>query len=187
MAKRNPTWTDVKKKIAGSDRAELLVLLRDLYAAHKDNRTFLHTCFGLSEDVLEPYKKTIDRWLWPDVYRNQEESVSKAGQAIADYRKAAGDPAGLAELVVFYCERMVGFARQVGYDDACSSGLLGTFAQALQAANDLPDSDRKSMVARLDHLSDIAQEFGYGVGDAMDYLLMQFAPDDAGEEVDEGE
>src|ERR1035437_1725695 len=118
MAKRNPTWTDVKKKLAGSDRAELLVLHQELYAAHQDNRTFLHTRFGLSEDVLEPYKKTIDRWLWPDVYRNQQESVSKAGQAIADYRKAAGDPAGLAEWVVFYCERMVGFARQVGYDDA---------------------------------------------------------------------
>ena len=25
----------------------------------------LHARFGLGEDVLEPYKKTIDRWLWP--------------------------------------------------------------------------------------------------------------------------
>ena len=30
-------------------------LIQDLNAAHKDNRTFLHTRFGLGEDVLKPY------------------------------------------------------------------------------------------------------------------------------------
>ena len=38
-------------------------LIQDLYAAHKDNQTFLHTRFGLGEDVLKPYKETLDRWL----------------------------------------------------------------------------------------------------------------------------
>jgi hypothetical protein len=46
-------------------------LIQDLYAAHKDNQTFLHTRFGLGEDVLKPYKETLDRWLWPDVLRTQ--------------------------------------------------------------------------------------------------------------------
>ena len=27
---------------------------------------------------LEPYKRTIDRWFWPDVFRKQDTSVSKA-------------------------------------------------------------------------------------------------------------
>ena len=53
-----PTWTDVKAKLAGLDRLGLVGLIQDLYAAHKDNRTFLHTRFGLSEDVLKPYKQT---------------------------------------------------------------------------------------------------------------------------------
>jgi hypothetical protein len=73
-------------------------LIQDLYAAHKDNQTFLHTRFGLGEDVLKPYKETLDRWLWPDVLRNQDISVLKAKQAISSYRKAVGEPAGLAEL-----------------------------------------------------------------------------------------
>jgi hypothetical protein len=60
--------------------------------------------FGLGEDVLETYKKTIDRWLWPEPFRNQDTSVSKAKQAISHYKKAVGDPVGLTELMVFYCE-----------------------------------------------------------------------------------
>jgi hypothetical protein len=67
-------------------------LIQDLYAAHKDNQTFLHTRFGLGEDVLKPYRETLDRWLWPDVLRNQDTSVAKAKQAISNYRK------GLANL-----------------------------------------------------------------------------------------
>ena len=74
----------------------MLGLIQDLYAMHRDNQTFLHARFGLGEDVLEPYKKTIDRWLWPDLFRKQETSVSKAKQAIAAYKKAVGEPEGLA-------------------------------------------------------------------------------------------
>jgi hypothetical protein len=46
MAKRKqksqPTWTDVKAKIADFDRAELLGLIQSLYAAHKENQALLH-------------------------------------------------------------------------------------------------------------------------------------------------
>ena len=107
MAKRKPksqpTWTDVKAKLADFDRAALLSLIQSLYSAHEDNQTFLHSRFGLGEDVLGPYKKTIGRWLWPDPFRNQDTSVSKAKQAISHYKKAVGNPTGLAELMGFYC------------------------------------------------------------------------------------
>ena len=99
-----PTWTDVKAKLASFDRLGLLGLIQDLYAAHQDNQAFLHARFGLGEDVLKPYKEKLDRWLWPDVLRNQDTSVVRAKQAISGFKKAVGDPAGLAELMVFYCE-----------------------------------------------------------------------------------
>src|SRR5208283_4825372 len=107
QSKSQPTWTGVKARLAEFDRAALLGLIQSLYTAHKDNQTFLHARFGLGEDVLEPYKKTIDRWLWPDLFRKQDTSVSQAKRAISDYKKAVGDPEGLAELMVFYCERAV--------------------------------------------------------------------------------
>jgi hypothetical protein len=59
-------------------------------AGAKDNQTFLHARFGLGEDILKPYKETLDRWLWPDVLRKQDTSVVKAKQTISSYRKAVG-------------------------------------------------------------------------------------------------
>ena len=82
-SKSQPTWTDVKAKITHFDRAGLLGLVQDLYAANKENQMFLHARFNLGEAVLKPYKETIDRWLWPDVLRDQDASVVKAKQAIS--------------------------------------------------------------------------------------------------------
>jgi hypothetical protein len=36
--------------------------------------------------VLNPYKVRIDRWLWPDLLKNQDVSASKAKKVIADYK-----------------------------------------------------------------------------------------------------
>jgi hypothetical protein len=173
--KTQSTWTDVKAKLAGFDQTALLNLLHDLYAAHKDNQGFLHARFGLGEDVLEPYRETIDRWLWPDPFRNQDISVSKAKQAISDYKKAVGDPAGLTELMVFYCEQAAGYCQDLGYqDEGFFDALVRMFEQALKSANTLPADGQLGHVARLDHVREISHQFGYGVGEDMDYLLAKY-------------
>ena len=38
--KETPSWSDVKAQLAGFDRAGLLGLVQDLYAASKDNKFF---------------------------------------------------------------------------------------------------------------------------------------------------
>ena len=177
QSKSQPTWTDVKAKLADFDRAALLGLIQSLYAAHKENQTFLHARFNLAEDVLEPYKKTIDRWLWPDVFRRQDTSVSQAKRAISDYKKAVGDPEGLAELMVFYCERAAGFCCDICNDDeGYFDALVRMFEQALKIANALSVERRDDLLARLDRVRVISHKFGYGVGDDMDFLLSKFTP-----------
>ena len=93
-----PSWSGVKAKLADFDCPGLIGLVQDLYAASKDNQAFLHARLHLGEDVLKPYKEAIDRWLWPDVFKNQDTSVAKAKKAITDYKKASGTADGLAEL-----------------------------------------------------------------------------------------
>ena len=150
-------------------------LIQDLYAAHKDNQTFLHARFGLGEDILKPYKETLDRWLWPDVLRNQDPSVAKAKQAISSYKKALGDPVGVAELTVFYCECAAGFCNDILYqDDSYFDALVRTFEQALKIIAQLPARDRKPLAARLDKVRTISHNFGYGVGDDMDSQLAKY-------------
>jgi hypothetical protein len=150
-------------------------LIQDLYAAHKDNQTFLHTRFDLGEDVLKPYIETLDRWLWPDVLRNQDVSVAKAKQAISSYRKAVGEPAGLAELMVSFCENAAGFANEVGYqDEAYLYALILMFEQAVKTIREISSGDRDALIARLDRVRTISHNLGYGVGDAMDSMLVDY-------------
>jgi len=175
LPKSKPTWTDVKAKLAGFDRPALLSLVQDLYDANRDNQVFLHARFGLGEDALGPYRKTIDRWLWPDAFRGQDTSVSKAKQAISDYKKALGDPEGVAELKVFYCERAAaGFSRAVSHDDtAYFDSLVRMFEQALETAKILAGNIRSVLLLRLDRVRNICHGFGYGVGHDMDVLLFR--------------
>ena len=176
MTKRSPRtqpkWADVKAKLASLDKIGLIGLVQDLYAANKDNQTFLHTRFGLGEDVLEPYKETLDRWLWPDPLRNQDVSVAKAKQAISSYRKAVGEPAGLAELMVYFCENAAGFSNDVGYqDEGYFNAQVNMFEQAIRITRQLSAEDRDALIVRLDRVRTISHNLGYGVGDDMDSLL----------------
>ena len=176
--KASLSWSGVKARIADVDRAGVLALVHDLYAASKDNQVFLHARFGLGDGVLDPYKASIDRWLWPDVYRNQNASVAKAKKAIADYKKAGARPDGLAELMVFYCERASGFSNDVGLqDEGYFDALVRMFEQALKAIADLPDSQRPALWSRLEAVRRISQNVGYGVGVDMDRLLAECARD----------
>lgn len=177
--KPNPAWTDVKSKLTDFDRADLLGLIQDLYAASKDNQAFLHARFALGGDVLKPYKAAVDRWLWPDVFKKQDISVAKARKAISDYRKAIGQPDGLADLRIFYCECAAGFCDDVGLqDEGYFDALVRMFDQALKAVRALPDGRRPALLARLDAVRRMSHNFGYGVGDAMDELLAEYEGDD---------
>jgi hypothetical protein len=174
-----PSWINVKARLAGLDRASLLGLVQDLYAASKDNQAFLHTRLHFGEDVLKPYTETIDRWLWPDVFKNQDTSVAKAKKAITDYKKASGTADGLAELMVLYCERASGFSCDVGLDDeAYLSALVRMFEQALKAVATLPETQRTALWTRLQTVRDCSHDIGYGVGEEMDALLIEHGADD---------
>jgi hypothetical protein len=176
--KTKPSWTDVKNRLTCLDRLALTGLIQDLYAANKDNQVFLHARFGLGDDVLAPYKETIERWLWPDVLRNQNYSVSKAKQAISSYRKAVGAPEGLAELMVFFCENAAGFCNDIGMDDeAYFDALVRMFEQAVKAVAPLPAGDRDVMKQRLDRVRVISGNFGYGVDSDLNFLFAKLAGD----------
>lgn len=174
QSKSQPAWSHVKAKLVDLDRIAVLGLLHDLYTASKDNQAFFHARFGLGEDPLAPYKKKISRWLWPDVLRNQDVSVSKAKQAISDYKKAVGEPAGISELMVSYCEQAAGFCQDVGYqDEGYFNALVRMFEQAIKLIATLDANSRDDYMMRLDRVREISHDFGYGVGDDMDYLVAE--------------
>ena len=175
VQKKSPTWSDVKAKLADFDRARLQGLLKDLYGASRDNQAFLHARFGLGADVLKPYKARIHRWVSPELLRNQDVSASKAKKVISDYQRAIGRPEGLAELMVFYCERATDFSNAFGLaDKSYFQALVKMFEQALKISTTLTIDQRDALLDRLDNVRRISHNFGYGVGDEMDILMAEY-------------
>ena len=170
-ARPEPAWSDVKANLADFDRAGLIALIKDLHSLSRDNRVFLDARLGLGADPLMPYKKTISRWISPDVVRGQDISVAKAKKAISDYRKAIGLPEGVAELSVHYCEAAASLLSYCGMDDVgyCSA-LVRMYAQALDLATALPEAEREVMLDRLDAVRAAMTNVGWGVEEEMNEL-----------------
>ena len=49
IKKANPSWIDVKAKLADFDRTSPFGLVQGLYAASKDNQAFLHARLHLGD------------------------------------------------------------------------------------------------------------------------------------------
>jgi hypothetical protein len=175
VQKKLPTWKDVKIKLAEFNRANLLALVKHLYNANKDNQAFLHARFDLGADALKPYKTRIERWLAPDLFKNQNASASKAKNAIKDYQNAIGQSEGLAELMVFYCECASDFSNTAGFGDvAYFKALLKMFEAALKISVTLQNDLRDALLNRLDHVRSVSHNLGYGVGDEMNIILAEY-------------
>jgi hypothetical protein len=161
----------VKAKLAHFDRAGLVGLLSDLHNLSRDNQAFLHARLGLGADPLAAYRRSISRWICPDLSRGQDISVAKAKKAIADYRKAIGLPEGVAELSVFYCENAAQLLAECGLEDeGYIAAIVRMFDQALVAVMAMAPSERHPMLERLDAVRSITSIVGWGLKDNLDEL-----------------
>ena len=164
-----PSWKAAKVVLQSFDRAGLLGLVQDLYAVNKDNKAFLHARLGLGSDQLAPYKAIISRWICPDLVRSQSVSISKAKTAIADYQKAIGEPAGLAELSIFYCEEAFSLLESCVFEDGrYFVALIRMYDQAVKRVLDLPVAERHGYAKRLGNLRSRARPIGWGIEDELD-------------------
>ena len=177
-----PTWGNLKRRLIELEKKELLELIRDLYSASKENKAFLNTRFSLGSDVLTPYKSTIRRWMCPDVMLNQDYSVSKAKKAISNYRRAIGNPSGMAELAVFYCESCADFLDYCGMDDeGYFDAWVRMYEQALKSIRQLEEDQQEDFVERLEHVR-FRESCSWDpfVASSMDSLMEKYRFDEKG-------
>jgi hypothetical protein len=162
----NPTWSDVKPAVVELDQKQLLKLVADLYRFSKENRVFFHARFGVGDDPLEPYKKTIDECMYPNF--NKPIQVSKAKKAISSYSKALGDPLGETELMVFFVERGNEFTVDFGDIDAgFYDALNGMYHRATRKLFSLSEEQRMNFRPRLEKIMDSASDVGWGYYDML--------------------
>ena len=136
MAKTKPakhSWKDIRSVLTKASHRDLLGLISDLYALRKENQIFLHARFIRDGNTLTPYKETIEQCISPAEPWKHPIKTSLARKAISDYRKAVGDPEGLAELMLFYAECGVDFTLEFGdIDEPFYNSVEGVFSDGLK-------------------------------------------------------
>jgi len=164
----SPAWSDVKPALANLDRKELLTLLGDLYRFSKENQAFFHARFGVGDDPLASYKKTIDECMYPDIYKNKPIQISKAKNAISSYSKAMGDPLGEIELMVFLVECGSNFAADFGdMNEGFYDALNRMYHQAIKKVVGLPREDQQKFKERLKAIMTSSSDIGWGYHDML--------------------
>jgi hypothetical protein len=122
-----PTWSELKRGIAGLAHPDLVELVRDLAAYSPDNRLFLAARSHdeeLRHAALEEYRWRIVEQFFPD--RGYAKlGLGEARRAIGDYRRATADPVGTLDLMLSYLEAGTEFAAEAaGLDQAYFRSML---------------------------------------------------------------
>ena len=166
--RKTQKWSDIRKVLARGDAAELIDLLKELYDASPANRDFLHARFVANPDdesVLKPYLDRITTQFYPSRGYGKL-NLAEARRAIRDYRKATGNVAGTAELMLTYVESGTAFTREYGDINAAFYSSLESVLRELVT---LLCTDGRELYPRfrdrIQHLATHAGSIGWGYGD----------------------
>jgi len=111
--------------------------------------------------------------------RSQSVSISKAKKAIADYQRAIGEPAGLVELSIFYCEEAFSLVESYAFEDErYFVALIRMYDQAVKRVLDLPVAERHGYAKRLGNLRSRARPIGSGIDDELTSIWHEAALDE---------
>lgn len=178
MANKKPTWTSVKSILATKETPELLMLIKDLYALNKNNKTFIEARYLAGDDAIEHYKKRIDDALYPDIMKDKPVSLSAGRKAISDYKKATKDTDGTIELMVLYVSTGTQFTLDYGdmYDEFYDS-LISMFHSILKLLAKADDVTQEKFVPELADIVDSVRSIGWGYYDDLSALLNDYFPE----------
>lgn len=166
--RQSPKWSDLRKKLAKWKSQELIQLVKELYDSSPSNRDFLRAHLAADADneaVLEPYRERIIEQFYPKRGFGKLK-LAEARKAIRDYRKASGNLAGTADLMLTYVEHGTAFTQEFGgingpFYDSLSS-VLGDLVKLL--ATDAPELYPRFRERLLD-LRSRSAIIGWGYGD----------------------
>ena len=169
-----PTWTPIKKVLAGLDKSNLVDLLHGLFKLSDANRTFLASRFApvAALDMMWKYRDKISQEFYPKRGHYGRGRPSVARKAILEYRRSTGDAGGTLELMVTYVEEATSFMNEVGGIEKLIDSLVSVLHEAVKLLEALEDQEEyDELLERLTTARDAAQYIGWGYGDILDEVV----------------
>lgn len=171
-SQRQPSWADVKTKLATFDRKGLIGLVHDLYEASTANRRFLHARLLPSSSAVEKYRKLVADAVFPDPFSRRRVSLRDATAAITEYRRSTGDVPGTVDLMLTFIEAGTEQAADLGYgDEDYFSALENKIDAVVKSWPALPAETRAKAATRLAWVRERAKDIGWGYGDYVDDVV----------------
>lgn len=167
------SWKDLKSELKNCTQSQLLDLLGELYDLNVTNRHFLQARYTRCEVSLESYKKTIRKALHPGF--GHPLRLSEGRKAIREYKKAAGNPKNLLELMVYYVECGNGFTLEYGdIDEPFYNSLISMFSEIVKYLITAQDQYLLSLfLPRLQNIVHKASGMGWGYYDELAFHLAE--------------
>jgi hypothetical protein len=179
-SKKSParSWKNIRSALNQSDRKELLKLVGDLYALRKENQDFLFSRYLKDDSNLASYKKTIENHISPAEPWKTPVKISLARRAIRDYKKAIGDPKGLAELMLFYAECGFNYTIELGdIDEAFYNSIVSVYRDGLVMLNQCDQNVIDELLPHFKSVFESSYDLGWGLYDALREDLEFYFPD----------
>ena len=170
---KNRSWSSLASKIESLPQNDLAALIKDLYDLSSDNRDFVTARILASGNaagsiVLDGYRERVEKAFYPMRGGFRRPKLTDGRKAISDYRKAVGDNAGLAELMITYVESGVRFTNEFGEID---EGFYNSIEAVMENLCKLLLAEGKELYFRLEErirsLRDDTSHIGWGFGDYM--------------------
>ena len=105
--------------------------------------------------------------------------IAKAKKAISDYTKAAGEPKGILELMVFFVETGTEFTVNTGgMDGVLYLALVRMYDKALDLVLTMDEETINEYYNRFEDMVTSTSNIGWGYHDALGEMFHNAFPDD---------
>lgn len=181
MKRARTKWPQIRRKVERYSAKELIDLLKALYETSDEAKLFLEARLGKSEASLKTHLTKLKRALAADPIYGDEIDWSEADKVVNNYRIAARDDEGLAELLVTCVE--VGNQFTLDYGDI-DEGYYDTMEKCFQdAANHLVAMEQEGKNidpyrTRLEKVVESTNGIGWGYHDALVDIHYRTFPDE---------
>ena len=172
-------WKVVRSKLEKISPRDLIGIIKQLYDLSSKNELFLETRFGNRYAGFEKYQKIIEESICPREPWKKDISLSTGRKAISDYKKAVGDPVGLLELMIYYCECGVNFTLEFGdIDERFYMSIEPMFESALKLLQKHPEY-KDGFLERIEAIVHRTQGMGWGFHDTLHETFYTYYEDAA--------
>jgi hypothetical protein len=164
-AARRPGKRDVRKLLSALPKEALVDEVMRMYDDFAPVREYLSMRVSPDDTaVREKYKRIIEKEFSSGWTRTPRVSVAR--RAVLDYRKVAASAEGIADVMLYYVERAVALAYNVGGDEVLFSSIVRMYRDGVDhvVKHGLQDEFRE----RSRRLA--SYDFGYGVS----YVLSSY-------------